>query len=224
MTHEECADLAAAYALGALDDAERASLEQHLRECPSCAQLVAAAERDVALVASLEPQREAPRELNRRIERELAPPHTRWPLAAALAAALVVGLLPSAYFWSQNRSMHDAMLAQSSAMERLSAAPHHVARFKTVHAMAPAEVAYAPDGSWYFVVVHASKSLSVAWMHGGRHIMLGNTEPRGSIATLYLPQSHRMDRLALMDGDRVVAEAILSWQKTAPARRGGRSA
>jgi hypothetical protein len=52
--------------------------------------------------------------------------------------------------------------------------------------------------------------------------MLGNAVPNGNVAMLYLPKSHRMDRLALMDGDRVVAEATLSWQRTVPNRHGAR--
>jgi hypothetical protein len=58
----------------------------------------------------------------------------------------------------------------------------------------------------------ASKPLSVAWMHDGQQTMLGSAVPKGNVAMLYLPKSHRMDHLALMDGDRVVGEASLSWQ------------
>jgi hypothetical protein len=72
---------------------------------------------------------------------------------------------------------------------------------------------YAPDGSWYVIVVReASRPLAVIWMHDGQHTMLGSAVPKGNVAMLYLPKSHRMDRLALMDGDRVIAEAALSWQ------------
>ncbi|MBV8222837.1 MAG: zf-HC2 domain-containing protein [Candidatus Eremiobacteraeota bacterium] len=224
MTHEQFADLAELYALGALDDAERATIDEHLRRCSACAQRAAVAERDVALVASMEPQREAPRELTRRVERELTPPRRHWPLAAALAAAFVVGFLPSAYFWTKNHAMQEAMRTQSAAMERIAVAPHRAARFQTLNGIPLAEVVYAPDGSWYVVIVHASKALSIAWMHDGERTMLGNAVPQGNMAMLYLPRSHRMDRLALVDGDRVIGEAALSWRKTAPARRGGRSA
>ncbi|MGC1380641.1 MAG: zf-HC2 domain-containing protein, partial [Candidatus Baltobacteraceae bacterium] len=60
MTSGHVGDNAALYALGALPDAERASVEAHVRECTACRQLVGSAERDVALMASLEPQRPAP--------------------------------------------------------------------------------------------------------------------------------------------------------------------
>lgn len=88
----------------------------------------------------------------------------------------------------------------------------------------PAEVVYAPDGSWYLVVVRdAGKALDVVWMHDGERTMLGRATPRGNLAMLYLPKSHRMDRLALMDGGRVVAEATLSWRRSGPSRQGARS-
>ncbi len=83
---------------------------------------------------------------------------------------------------------------------------------------------YGTDGTWYVVVVlDPSRPLAVAWMHDGERTMLGSVIPRGNLAMLYLPKSHRMDRLALMDGDRIVAQATLSWQRTVPNRQGARS-
>jgi anti-sigma factor RsiW len=217
-------DLAELYALGALDDGQRAAIEAHLETCPACARLVGSAERDVALIASMETRREPPRELNERIVRIIAPRRAAWPLVAALAAAFVLGLLPALYLFTENRALHDAMLAQGAAMQRLAAAPHRMANFRPAQAGPAAEVVYGTDGSWYLVVVHgAAKTLGVAWMHDGERTMLGRAIPRGNLAMLYLPKSHRMDRLALMDGDRIVAEATLSWQRTAPNRQGARS-
>jgi anti-sigma-K factor RskA len=224
MTHEYVAERAELYALGALDDDERRAVEAHVRECSSCARLVGAAERDVALIASMEAHRTVPPELAARIDRIMRPQRSAWPLSYALAAALLLGLLPSVYFWSANRSMHATILAQNAVMERLAGAPHRMTRFHPMQASPAAEVVYAPDGSWYLVVVRdARKALEVAWMHDGERTMLGSAIPRGNIAMLYLPKSHRMDRLALMDGDRVVAEATLFWQRTDPGRRGARS-
>ncbi len=117
--------------------------------------------------------------------------------------------------------MHGAMLAQSNAIGRLASAPHRMAQFRPAKSTPRAEVMYALDGSWYVVVVrNVSKSLSVVWMHDGTHTMLGQAVPNGNVAMLYLPESHRMDRLGLMEGDRVVAEATLSWQSAVPNRHG----
>ena len=233
MNYEHVEDRAALYALGALPDDERAAIDAHLRECSACTEAVGAAEEDVALIVSTEPQHGAPPALAARIDRLVQPRSLEgmrryrrpaWPYPAAIAAALLLGLLPSAYFWSENHTMHGAMLAQSNAMGRLASGSHRTARFRPTSPSPPAEVMYALDGSWYVVVVrNPSKSLSVAWMHDGVNTMLGNAVPNGNVAMLYLPKSHRMDRLALMDGDRIVAEAALSWRSTVPNRHAARS-
>jgi anti-sigma-K factor RskA len=222
--YDHVEDLAALYALGALSDEARAAVDAHLRECSACAQAIGEAENDVASIVASEPQYQAPAALDARIGRLLEPPRPiesarsrayrpSWPYMAAVAAALVLGLMPSAYFWSANRSMHGAMVAQNDAMAHITVMPHRTAHFQMARSSAPADVMYAPDGSWYVVVVRgASKPLSVAWMHDGQQTMLGSAVPKGNVAMLYLPKSHRMDRLALMDGDRVVGEAALSWQ------------
>jgi hypothetical protein len=180
----------------------------------------------------MEPQRSAPPELARRIDRLLEARQRATPRRAsasmwsyaALAAALVIGLLPSAYLWSENRRMHDAMSEQSAAIYRLAATEHRTTGFRGGFTPMGAAVMYPPDGSWYVVVVrNAAKTLGVAWMHDGERTMLGEAVPHGNLAMLYLPKSHPMDRLALMDGDRIVAEATLSWQKTVPNRQGVRS-
>jgi len=234
MIDRHIGDLAELYALGALDESERGEVDRHLLHCAGCATLLAAAENDVALIASSEPQRPAPPELQGRIDRiALAPtsasrpsPASRaWAFPATLAAALVVGLLPSVYFWIENREMHGEMLAQRAAMERIVTSPHRTTPFTAMPGGSAAQVSYAPDGSWYVVVVSSiSRSLDVVWMHDGKKTMLGRAAPRGNVAMLYLPKSHRMDKLALMDGDRIVAQAALSWQRTAPGRRAARSA
>jgi anti-sigma factor RsiW len=223
--YEHVEDRAALYALGALPDEERAAVDAHLLECSACAQAVGEAESDVAQIVSSEPQHIAPAALEHRIHRLVQPRrlesagssrHLAWLYPASIAAALLLGLLPSAYFFSANRAMHDVMASQNNMIGRLAAAPHRTAHFRPADAGPPADVMYASDGSWYVVVVHdASKPLSVAWMHDGVHTMLGNAMPKGNVAILYPPESHRMDRLALMDGDRVVGEATLTWQQTA---------
>lgn len=234
MTYEHVADLAVLYALGMLSDDERTAVDSHLRECVACARAVGAAEDDVARIAAAEAQWNAPPALADRIDAMLRVQPFRartrarattpaWQFAA-MAAALVLGLLPSAYLWSENRSMHDAMLAQSAAVERLAAAPHRTTMFRGNGAQIGAAVMYPSDGSWYVVLVRdASKAMQVAWMHDGERTMLGSAVPRGGLAMLYLPKSHPMGRLALMDGDRIVAEATLPWQKTSPGRQGARS-
>jgi hypothetical protein len=209
---------AALYALGALDDAERARVDAHARHCPSCARLLGEAESEVAAIVAAEGHIEAPPDLQARIERSLrgvtalAPRRERalWPLA--MAAALLVGFLPSMVFWQQERAMRETVALQNAAIGRVTAGDHRTAAFRSSDAREIASVAYGADGSWYVVVVpNASKAMHVVWMHGGEQTLLGSAVPHGDVATLYLPKSHRMDTLALMDGSRVVAEAQLTY-------------
>lgn len=205
-------DAADLYALGALDDSEREAVDRHVTECDECARLLAAAEDRVATLAQADAQHVAPAQLERRIA---SVARTRRPPVsasfAALAAALIVGLLPSAYFWQQTQAMHAAMVADGDAMNQVASMPHRSVAFSGMQNGA-ARVMYAPDGSWYVIFVRgASRALSVAWMHDGQRTMLGTATPHGQVAMLFLPKSHRMDQLALMDGEQVVAEAQLAY-------------
>ena len=205
-------DTADLYALGALDDAEREAVDKHVAHCEECAALLGEAEARVTVLIEADGRYvpEAP------LERRVTPIVRRRPALpyafAAVAAAFVIGLLPSAYFWQQNQAMHATMLADAAAMNRLASMPHRSAEFSTMNGNSAARVMYAPDGSWYVVLIRgASRALSVAWMHDGQRTMLGTATPYGEVAMLYLPNSHRMDQLALMDGERVVAKAQLAY-------------
>lgn len=200
-------DDAALYALGALDDAERARVDDHVAQCEDCTRRLGEAERDATLLIEREMQHVPPATVTPLPQRR-AP--TGWRAAfAAVAAILVLGIAPSLYFWQQNRAMHLAMHDRAAAMQRLASAPFRSADFT---GSARGRVMYAKDGSWYVIVVRgAQHALQVAWPHDGTRTMLGSAVPHGDLAMLYLPRSHRMGQLALMDGPRVVAEAQLRY-------------
>jgi anti-sigma-K factor RskA len=211
MSSEHVDDRADLYALGALDAGEIAAVDAHLRTCALCARQVGDAEAAVVSLVLGQPRHEAPPELSGRIERTLYGSRAAAPAFAALAAAFLFGFLPAAWFWNENRSMRDAVSVQSAAMERLAGGAHRTVAFSRMP-QSSATVAYAPTGSWYVVLVKdASKALDVVWMHDGHKTMLGRAVPHDNVAMLYLAKSHRMDQLALVDGERVVAEASLSY-------------
>lgn len=203
---------AALYALGALDDAARELVDEHVAVCAACAHLLGRAEADVTAMVEADRQTPAPSELQLRVARSWRAPQTRpvWATYAAVAAGLLVGVLPSAYFWQQSQATHNAMVADSDAMNRLATTPFKTAAFGGMDDGATARVMYATNGSWYVVLVHgASTALQVAWMHDGQRTMLGTPHMHGDVAMLYLPKSHRMDQLALVDGERIVGQAQL---------------
>lgn len=215
---EHVGEFAALYALGILDESTRDAVDRHVGSCASCARLIASAQDDVATMVAAGPSHDPPVALVAPAT-ALAAPHVSvrgarapWTAWGALAAALLVGLLPTAYFWQQNRAMHATMASHAEAIERLASAPVRTAVFTPMGGGTTAHVMYPADGSWYVVLVRgASKALDVVWMHDGQRTMLGTTQPYGDVAMLYLPKSHRMDQLALLEGQRIVAHAQLAY-------------
>ncbi|MEO9169968.1 MAG: zf-HC2 domain-containing protein [Candidatus Baltobacteraceae bacterium] len=218
MSRRHVGELAALYALGALDEAERTDVDSHAASCDACAASLAGACDDVAGLEASYPLAEPPWELSARVAALLdrgvtvplqtRRPSSRWNFAfAAIAAVLILAFVPSAYLWQQNAAMHGEMLAQSAALSRIMTSPHRMALFAST---TDARVMYAKDGSWYCIIVRGARGpVDVAWKHDGRVTILGRAVPRGEIAMLYLPKSHRMQQLALMDSSTDLGDARL---------------
>jgi anti-sigma factor RsiW len=197
-------ELAALYALGILEPDEQRAAEVHLNHCDACRRLLAQAEADVAAMAASQPQLDPPATL-RAPQRALRVPQ-RNSMWLAVAAAATIAVLPSGYLLQQNLAMHQSELMEAQAMARLMTGPHRTVAF----AGTDARVMYAPDGSWYCIIIRgASAPLHVMWPHDGTQTMLGTAMPHGDIALLYLPKSHRMDQLSLMQDGHVVGQAQL---------------
>ncbi|HVA28118.1 MAG TPA: hypothetical protein VNF68_08055 [Candidatus Baltobacteraceae bacterium] len=122
----------------------------------------------------------------------------------AFAAAIAIAILPTSYLILQNRSMHSSMM-YADAVERIMNGPHRMVAFTGTKAM----VMYGNDGSWYCIFAKGAKALHVVWKHDGQMTNLGTMVQHGDVALLYLPQSHRMDQLAIMNDGEVVAQANL---------------
>lgn len=203
-------EMAALYALGALDERERRAVEDHLDICDACRRLLAQAEADVTTVELARAQFEPPATLAARISHTIAPPSA--PRAgrgwtAAIAAAVVLTLLPAGYLLRENTTMHADMATDAQALARVAASPHRVARFS---GGMDANVMYGSDGSWYCVVIRGARAgMDVVWPHDGEQTMLGRAMPHGDVALLYLPKSHRMDRLTILEDGRIVGQAQL---------------
>jgi len=210
--NEHVSESAALYALGLLEPPETDAIDAHVAACEACSQALAQAYDDVAAAALAQPQYTAPASLDARVASLWAPPKKRgWSLRqfAAIAAVLAIALLPTAYLLHREQTMHRAMLADAGLFARMASSPHRMVAFT---GGADAKVVYGNDGSWYGVIVRgATRPLRLVWMHDGQRTMLGQVQSRGDLAMIYLPESHRMEHLALADGDRVVAEAKLAF-------------
>jgi anti-sigma factor RsiW len=201
-------DDAALYALGMLEPDERDRIDAHAASCDACVRLLGQAEADVTAAILTQPIA-APPVADLASKRAAVAKPARYAMPVrALAAALVVALLPLGYFYQQNRAMQVAMSMESDAMTRMAASPHKVVAF----AGSDAKVIYGKDGSWYCVVVHGVRTpMNVMWMHDGTQTDLGRVTPmpHKDMALLYLPASHRMDQLALVSNGQIVAQAQL---------------
>jgi predicted anti-sigma-YlaC factor YlaD len=203
-------DIAALYALGALEDGERAQADEHLSGCDACRRLLAQAEADVTAMEAARPQFDVPSSMSEKFARSFDPPRQRsLPMAwLAFAAAIVIAVVPMGYLYQQDVAMHVAMSADAQALVRVASTPHHTASFDGMNA----HVMYATDGSWYCIVIRNVRAgVQVVWPHDGTQTMLGTATPHGDVALLYLPQSHRMDRLTIMQDGRVLGQAQLAF-------------
>jgi anti-sigma factor RsiW len=198
-------DDAALYALGALEANELRAADEHLATCEACCRLVARASDDVTMLeaARVEGVHDAaPARVIPLRPRMRAP---RW--IAAAAAVVILAFAPAGYFAYQNAQMHAAMIADADAMTRIATAPHRVASFD---GSMDAKVMYGSDGSWYVVVIRGAKAgLNIVWPHDGTQTLLGPAVQHGNVAVLYLPKSHRMDRLTIVNDGHVVGQAQL---------------
>ncbi len=214
-------DLAELYALGSLDELETARVERHVAQCSTCTLRLQEAENTVAALAQVQarPQREVPPNLRARLEHSLA--HGKragfpaWrPFAAAIAAAIVLALIPTWVAVDRNTALV-AMQQDERALARLASAGteiDHASFMSPGNRPMNAKVLYGPRGDWYYVVVmHPRPGMQVAYVHGGRMEMLGTVAEHGESGTLYLPVNHKMDELALLDDGAVVADAHLVY-------------
>lgn len=217
---EHINDLAELYALGSLEEFEREHVYKHAAQCEPCRLRLEHAEHTVAALAQAQakPGHEAPPSLQRRLEQSLSAPArgvlTWHPFAAAVAAAVILALVPTWVAVDRNSALV-AMRQDERALARLADSGTQIdhAQFMSPSKQPmDAKVLYGPHGDWYYVVVmHPRPGMQVAYVHDGRMEMLGTVAMHGESGTLYLPVNHKMDELALLQDNTVVADAHLVY-------------
>lgn len=108
--HEEMRDLLAAYALDAVDEAEREVVEDHLRECPRCRSELVAHRETAALMARA--GGEAPVGVWERIAESLSGPKVPPPLSVRVGARRPGSLLSR---WPRTASVVSALVGAAAA-------------------------------------------------------------------------------------------------------------
>lgn len=205
--HDHIDEFAELYALGALNDSERSSVDAHVRVCESCAKRLGEAE---WLIAQAIPEREPPRQLDRRVHAAFTGRSPRTlRLASLIAAAFVLGLLPGMLF----ALLYHPATAFDADRDRAIGAmvtSHFVhAQFKPLIAGAPkAKVLYGRTGHWRFFVAQTRTAYSVVAVSGGNSSRLGVLHVQGDAAELFVPDNTARTFL-LLDGSRPVARVSL---------------
>jgi hypothetical protein len=184
------------YALGILEDEERAHIDEHLVACGPCAERVGVAE---AAVAAL-------------IETTLQPKAARrtawWPLAAAAAFAIAAtGLL------GQNIALHGA-LGNDGAVLATMVDSHFVhAQFQAPGGTeVPAKVIYERHGKWFEILADGTPPWQIVLVRpdGSRDPAPAAFARRGAASVAYIEESGPVRTIQLQGADgRVIGSVHL---------------
>ena len=202
--------LAELYAVGALNDLERASVERHARDCASCTDRLRAAVETVVAIEELQPEYEPPATLRDRIKASARGGKSssrviRWlGPALAVAAIFVAAIIP--WPWRSAGNMQQdqralARIASSGTVDR--------AVFSSLtNEPLKAEVLYNPAAHWYYIVVRTpQRGMQVGCIRNGRTVILGNIVAHGESGSLYLPNVSRTDELIILENNAPVGDA-----------------
>ncbi|HVS45490.1 MAG TPA: hypothetical protein VMS32_02380 [Verrucomicrobiae bacterium] len=207
--HVHVGDEADAFALGALGDSENARIEALASSCPTCAARVGQAEEIASqLVVPVDP----PLALTLRVARTFArPARSRAnPAWFAVAAAFVIGLLPSTYLLPRLVYYTQQTSARATVLGSLVHSHFMHAQFAALSADAPhAKAIYAHDGSWIYLVSDSPRVLDARTEPDGTSI--GSLEPAGNAAALYVQRATRAREIILYDAGRPIAKVILAY-------------
>jgi hypothetical protein len=186
------------YALGMLDDDERARIDEHLRTCEACAQLVGRAES--ALTALVDATQRAP-------QRRLA----RWPLAVAAAFTLA-----SAGLLQQNLALHATLEGDGAIFDRMIDSHFDHVQFQTPHGAAlAAKAVYERHGAWYEILASGTPAWRVVLVRpdGSRVPAAAGFVQRGGAAIMTLAPASPVRAIELDDAaGRLVGSATPTLQ------------
>lgn len=117
--HQQFGDLAGAYALGAVDAADREAFERHLPTCAECQQLVA----DARLVAEAMPHMltpvEPPAALRNRIMMAASPARAAFPTAWLAIAAALLAAVAATFAWTQYQQVATSQVAAAQSQAQV---------------------------------------------------------------------------------------------------------
>jgi anti-sigma factor RsiW len=182
------------YALGLLEDEDRARIDAHLATCDACLRRAGEAEETAASLAALLPRREAVA----RVGAALQP--SRWIPQFAAAAGIVL-VLGGAL--QQNLHLQSELASYESALPSVvhSHFNHVPLRMSPAGSPLAAKVLYAKDGSWIYVVIDgANADIPVTEVVAGRERAAGIAHERNGVAALFVPAAQHPSSVIVRSG------------------------
>ena len=197
------------YALGTLSDSERAAVDAHVATCASCAHRVGEAEEAVAALFTR--QTAVPSQLDRRIRATFSPRSSTRAFYPLVAAALILGLLPSALLWQRDRALNTMDATRQQAVTAMVHSHFMHAPFTSMAPDAPAAKAiFARTGAWLYVIATTSQNYTVAVDDHGVRRDLGVLKGTGADRELFVDHPPKVKEVFLFDGPRAVAHAAIA--------------
>jgi len=188
------------YALGMLEDDERARIDEHLQTCIPCTVRVGEAEAAVAaLIDSTQARRPQPRA-------------ARWPMAVAAAFAIA-----SAGLLGQNVILRGALGTDGTLLATMVDSHFDHAQFQAPSgASLPAKAIYERHGKWYEILADGTPAWHVVFVRpdGTRDPAAADFARRGAASIVYLAPSTPVRSIDLEDaGGRVIGSVRPALQR-----------
>lgn len=195
------------YAVGLLSPQEREQIDEHLATCGECRRLVGEAEETVLQLEQGTRPVATPFTLDRSIRFTRERSRVSFVPWLAVAAAFVLGLLPSIPLLverEQVNRMHDV-----ASVAMINSHFNHAQFTGTAANAPPAKVIYARDHSWLYVIVQGNHRFEVDALRGSSTHTLGTTQPTGAASELFVRDTPQADTLRLREGNELVETARL---------------
>lgn len=182
------------YALGMLEDDERARVDEHLAECVACTVKVGEAE---AAVAAL---------IDSTQQRGRAPRRAWWPIAVAAAFAVTtLGLL------GQNVILRGALAGDGALFATMVDSHFDHAQFQAPGGVVlPAKAIYERHGKWYEILADGTPAWHVVFVRpdGTRDPAASDFARRGAASIVYLAPSTPVRAIDLEDASGHVVGSV----------------
>ena len=155
-------DDAELYALGVLGDAERIALDAHLAQCGECRRRVGEAEETLLEMDRHVALQDPPADLAERLRAGRRPRAVSSGFSwYALAAAFLIGLLPSTWFVTSTMQTKRSESLHSAALLAMVRSHFAHAQFTAAPGGPDAKVIFARNGSWLYIIVAEKKAYHV---------------------------------------------------------------